>query len=216
MKACHWYKTTREKYSVKENPNTLSGNVDIADEDVMKAMAAIPGYIDITTTDFKAVYRIAHALAEERILNSVKARDIMTRPVHAVKADTTLIQAATLLAEKNISGAPVVDEEWRILGVVSEKDFLKRMGSLTGESFMEIIANCLGSKECLAAPVRAKTAGDIMTQPAITAREDMTVANIAALFASKKINRLPIVDENDKLSGIVARSDLVNAYCLMG
>jgi CBS-domain-containing membrane protein len=200
---------------VKEKPNQLSDEVNISDADVMKAMAAIPGYIDITTRDFKAVYRIAHDLARERILRSVRAKDIMARPVHVVKADTPLVHTATLLAEKDISGVPVVDGESRVLGVVSEKDLLMRMGSL-GASFMEIIANCLNNKGCLAAPVRAKTAGDIMTHPAITAREDMTVADIAALFGSKKINRVPIVDEDGKLKGIVARSDLVNAYCRMG
>jgi CBS domain-containing membrane protein len=199
-----------------ETKNTKNDAVDISDEDVIQGIAALPGYIDITPSDFKEVYRAAYAHALKRMMTSVKARDIMTRPVLVVQADATLVQTASLLAEKNISGVPVVDGSNQIIGVVSEKDFLKNMGSDAGESFMEVIANCLNNNGCVAAPIRAKTAGDLMSHPAVTARENISVADIAALFAARRINRLPIVDEKNQPVGLVARSDLVNAYCLLG
>ncbi len=100
--------------------------VDISDADVIKAMKAMQGYIDITPADFKEVYRVAYALAQDRMMKSLKAADVMTAPVHVVDTEQDLIATATLLAEKSISGAPVVDRNGGVIGVISEKDFLWR------------------------------------------------------------------------------------------
>ena len=60
--------------------------VDISDADVMKAMKAMQGYIDITPADFKEVYRVAYALAQDRMMHALKAVDVMTSPVHVIGA----------------------------------------------------------------------------------------------------------------------------------
>jgi CBS domain-containing membrane protein len=190
--------------------------VEMSDADVLKAMADMQGYIDITPADFREVYRAAFTHALQRMLSSIKAKNIMSRPVQVVSQDMDLARTATLLAEKKISGAPVVDEHGRVVGVVSEKDFIKNMDIGNSGSFMGVIADCLKNKECLARPMRAKTIRDIMTAPAITAREDISVGEISALFMEKRINRLPIVDSEEKAVGIVARSDMVNVYCMIG
>ena len=72
---------------------------------------------------------------------------------------------------------------------------------------MQIIAGCLQNKGCSAAPIRSQLAMDIMTAPAITAREDMPAAEVVNLFADKKINRLPVLDLKKNLVGIVSRAD---------
>jgi len=200
---------------VKEPGDTKVDPMEISDEDVVQAMAAIPGYIDITTSDFKEIYRTAYALALKRMMTSIQAKDIMTRPVQVVQAETSLMETAGLLAEKNISGVPVVDGDHKVIGVVSEKDFIKNMGAGMTGSFMGIIRECLKNKGCVAAPVRAKFTRDIMSHPAVTAREDISISEISALFAARGINRLPIVDGENRLVGIVTRSDLVQSYCLL-
>lgn len=190
--------------------------VDISDKDVMAAMRAMHGYIDITPADFKEVYRVAYALAKERMMTALKAADIMSSPVHVIGAGADLIATAALLAEKGISGAPVTDQDGRIVGVVSEKDFLRKMGAGQSGSFMQVIALCLKNKGCLATPMVNRIAGDIMTAPAITATADISIGAISALLMEKNINRLPIVDADEKLIGIVTRSDLVSSFCMLG
>lgn len=190
--------------------------VDISDDDVMAAMKAMQGYIDITPADFREVYRVAYALARERMMTAFKAADIMSAPVYTVRADSDLISAAGLLAEKGISGAPVTDPEGRIVGVLSEKDFLRRMGAERSGSFMQVVARCLGEKGCVASPMKNRTAGDIMTAPPLTAGTDITIGAISAILMEKNINRLPIVDADGRPVGIVTRSDLVNAFCMLG
>lgn len=190
--------------------------VEIKDEDVLKAMRSMHGYLDITTKDFKAIYRAAYAHAVDRVLNALRASDVMTKPVHAIDVGTSLIDTAQLLADQGISGAPVVDRQGIIVGVISEKDFLRMMGAGRRNSFMEIVAHCLKHRGCVASPMRDNVVDTIMSKPAITAAADITIAGIAALFTKEGINRLPIVDKDDKPIGIVARSDLVKSYCLFG
>ena len=176
--------------------------VDISDADVMAAMKAMQGYIDITPADFREIYRVAYALARERMMSSLKAADIMTSPVHGVTVDSDLIAAASLLADKGISGAPVTDAKGCIVGIISEKDFLRQMGASKSGSFMQVVAHCLKNKGCVATP--------------ITAAVDISIGAISELLMEKNINRLPIVDAYGKLVGIVTRSDLVNAFCTLG
>lgn len=190
--------------------------VDLSDEDVMAAMKAMMGYIDITPGDFREVYQVAYALAQERMMTALKAADVMTTPVYAINADTDLTAAAELLAEHGISGAPVTDGGGRIIGVVSEKDFLRGMGADRSGSFMQVVAHCLKNKGCMAAPMVGLTAGDIMTAPAITAPSDISIADVSALLMENTINRLPIADAEGRPAGIVTRSDLVNAFCMLG
>lgn len=190
--------------------------VDISEQDVLEAMKAMQGYIDITPADFREVYRFALEAAQKRIMTALKVADIMSSPVHTVEKEMDLIQAANLLAEKGVSGAPVVDAQGKIAGVVSEKDFLVHMGAVPGGSFMLIVANCLQSKGCVAAPLRKLTVGDIMNSPAITAKAEISAAEAAALLRRKGINRVPIVDGEGRLLGIVTRSDLVHGYGRLG
>lgn len=190
--------------------------VEISDSDVMAAMKSMQGYIDITPSDFREVYRLAYALANERMMTAFKAADIMSSPVQAVRTDTDLVTTATLLAEKGISGAPVTDAAGRVVGVISEKDFFRQMGASQGGSFMAVVAHCLKNKGCAATPMKNRTAGDIMTAPAISAAADIAIGALSALLMEKNINRLPIVEKDGHLVGIVTRSDLVNAFCMLG
>lgn len=189
--------------------------VDISDDDVLAAMKSMQGYIDITPADFREVYQVAYALARQRIFGARRAAEIMTSPVLTVPADADLLATATLLAENGISGAPVIDQAGRVVGVISERDFLRQMGAGSSDSFMGVIAHCLGSKGCVAAPMAHRTAADLMSTPAVTATEDITIAEISALLTEKNINRIPILDAGGGPVGIVTRTDLVNSFCMI-
>ncbi|MBR9980516.1 MAG: CBS domain-containing protein [Desulfatitalea sp.] len=189
--------------------------VDISEDDVMNAMRTIQGYIDITPADFREIYQIAYTLARKRMLTALKAADVMTTPVITIAEGMDLLETASLLAVRNISGAPVVDTEARIIGVISEKDFLARMGAGPDGSFMHVIAHCLKHKGCVAVPMKSHSAGEIMTAPPITGTPDRTIADISSLFTEHNINRLPIVDSENRPIGIVTRSDLVSGLCML-
>ena len=201
---------------MKELPDQGCSPLAISDEDVIEAMKTIPGYIDITPGDFKEVYQAAYALAVKRLFNILTAEAIMTKSVLLVDQGLALVQAAALLAESQVSGAPVVGDDGVIVGVVSEKDFLREMGVGEKPSFMRIATHCLNNQSCMIGRLHNKTVADIMTRPPITGTRDMTVGAISALFAERQINRLPIIDGQQRPVGIVTRTDLAHSFHTCG
>jgi CBS domain-containing protein len=194
----------------RRNDKADSSGLDITDKDIYEAMSDIPGYLDITPGDLKEIYRHAYRHAVRRLGTSVKAKDVMTRNVVSVAPGTLVSEIARLMAEHGISGVPVV-EEGKVVGVISEKDFLAHMGSHRIETLMALLAEFLDRKECPTEPLQSKTARDIMSEPAITVHEDTTLAEIAALFTLNHVNRVPVVGKEGVMIGIVSRDDLVRA-----
>jgi CBS domain-containing protein len=191
-------------------------HLEISDRDIHEAMKEIPGYLDITSGDFKELFRLAYRHAVKRLVHAMKAQDIMTRDVISVKRGTPLKEVAAIMAEKGISGVPVIEEDGSVAGVISEKDFLARMGAKDTKTFMGVVAECLKDRGCVALDVRAKKAEDIMSTPPFTVDEDTTLMDITNIFTERKINRVPVVDRKSKLVGIVSREDIVEAPLLRG
>lgn len=184
---------------------------DITDGDILEALKEIQGYLDITPADLKEIYRLAFRHALERVRRPVTAGEIMTRRVHHVGVGTPLAEVADLMARQGVSGVPVLDEAGRVAGVISEKDFLRRMGSADTAHIMDVIAACLGGRGCAALPIRGRVAADIMKAPAITVREDTSTLEIMRIFTTMHINRVPVIDGSGKLDGIVSRADILRA-----
>jgi CBS domain-containing membrane protein len=185
------------------------GPQDISDEDILKAMGDMEGYVDITPGDFKEVYRHAYEHALNRLLRSLPAKEVMSKRVVAVGLDTPLKDVAEAMARRGISGVPVLDQNEVVIGVISERDFLHAFGPEAAKSFMEVLAACLAGTGCIAVTARKQKAREIMTSPPICVGEDTPVSEIARIFAEKHINRVPVTDRNGRLAGIVSRADIV-------
>jgi CBS domain-containing membrane protein len=191
------------------DPSCNEPEIVLSDDDVYEAMKGISGYLDITPSDFRELYRYAFRHACRRIATSVTARDIMTARVISVGVDSPLKEVADLMAEKKISGLPVMAPDGAVAGVISEKDFLHRLGAGSAKTFMGIVSECLRGSGCIAVAIRGQHARDIMTAPAVTVSEKATLAEMTDLFARKGINRVPVIDATGKLSGIVSRADII-------
>jgi len=188
----------------------------ISDEDIYEAMKEIPGYLDITPGDFKDLYKLVYRHTLQRIAESVQAKDIMTGTVVTVQPDTPVQEAAGLMAVKEVSGVPVVDATKHVVGILSEKDFLSRMGPGGPKTFMDVVARCLVAKGCAALAIREKNVEDIMTSPAVTVEQDANLLEISTLLKEKKINRVPVIDQQGILAGIISREDIVHTPLLPG
>ncbi len=198
-----------------ESNQSSCNPVDISESDVISAMKEIQGYIDIAPSDFKEVFQIAYAHAMRRIMKSRTAGDIMSRPVACIQSSMDMIDAIHFLAGKHFSGAPVVDASGKIVGVLSEKDFLRKIGLNQPNSFMEILSQSLNRHGRLLSDLHNHAVGEIMSTPPITAGPEMTMDLISSLFLEVQINRLPIVDAAGRPIGIVTRTNLVQSYCAL-
>jgi CBS domain-containing protein len=135
----------------------------------------------------------------------------MTTDVVAVKPDTPVAEVAAAMGRRGVSGVPVVDAAQKVVGVISEKDFLSRMGVQDAKNFMSLVANCLMTKGCMTLPIDCALAGDLMTSPAVTVAPDTPVRTIAALLTGRGINRVAVTDSAGRLLGLVSRADIVKA-----
>lgn len=94
--------------------------LEMSDEDILDAMRHIPGYIDITTMDFRAIYHLAHNHALERMFRHVRAGNLMRTGIEPLHLDTRLDEAARLLADQGRKSLPVIDDGGYAIGILTE------------------------------------------------------------------------------------------------
>ncbi len=152
------------------------------------------------------------------------AKDIMSTPPISVKSDTSLSEIIRVLDRHDIRGVPVTDYDGRVIGVVSEKDLRKYTHLIIGQPIRDLCAmyNTLEEQEGEARggttrsmdmleAVATATAGVVMTDLVITAKENTPLLEVIHMINQNKINRIPIVDDDGRLTGVVSRKDVVRA-----
>lgn len=138
-------------------------------------------------------------------------KDVMTDKVIWVERDTPFAAIAAALHQYRVSAFPVLDEAGQVIGVVSESDLLSKLALGGGEDGMPgMITGILRQHEMEKA--RAVTAGELMTSPAATVSPDDTLEQAARLMYVRRVKRLPVVDADNHLAGIVSRADVLAVY----
>jgi len=143
--------------------------------------------------------------------STVRVGDVMTRDVVSVTPDIPLKDVAAVLVERGISGLPVCGPDGVVVGVLSEADLLVKQGGSperSGGLFAWLVETASAPD---LAKLRAHTAGEAMTAPAITVETASPVSEAARTMVSLGVNRLPVV-EDGRLVGIVTRADLVRLF----
>ena len=143
----------------------------------------------------------------------MRAHQIMTRKLITVKADTSIREAADLMLQHHISGLPVVGEAGKLLGIVSEGDFMRRSEIGTQGPRIRWLDFLMGPGKSAEDFVHAygRKVGEIMTKDDLfTVTEDMPLEQLVRLMEREHVKRLPVL-RGDALVGIVTRSDLLRA-----
>jgi CBS domain-containing protein len=144
------------------------------------------------------------------------ARDIMTENVITIKKDSSIEELSEILLKNKISGVPVVGNDGKIAGVVTEGDIIVQDTDLHFPRYFKLLDGIIyldslnrfrdNLKKHLATKVE-----DIMVTKVKTISPETTISDIAELMLRMKINRLPVVDEDDNILGIVTRADIVRS-----
>jgi CBS domain-containing protein len=138
-------------------------------------------------------------------------KDVMTSPVVWVKQDAPYKELAAALRENRVSAFPVLDDQGKVIGVVSEADLLTKEALDGGYDGMPgMITGLLRRQE--QGKARGITAADLMTHPAVTISPDAAIENAARLMYKSKIKRLPVVDSDGHLTGIISRADVLSVF----
>ncbi len=149
---------------------------------VLSAPTGALASLGVTLDDSEIVDLLDAVEAMDERPLPVAARDVMTPDPVTIRPEESLHEAAQLLADHRISGLPVRDAQGSLVGVVSEFDLIARGGA---------------------------TVADVMTRDVVTARDTAPVSHVRAMLVSRRLKRVPIVDGNGRLVGLISRADLV-------
>ena len=142
------------------------------------------------------------------------AGQIMTKNVITVSPGDAVEQVARLLLEHQVSGLPVVDAENRVVGIISEGDLVIREKEVKAPAFSEVLGGVifLESQKRFFEELKktiALTVGELMSHKVFTVSEETSLEQIATLMTKKEVNRVPVVNADNKLVGIVTRQDII-------
>jgi CBS domain-containing protein len=143
----------------------------------------------------------------------MRAHQIMTRPVITVTPDTTMVEAANLMLQKHVSGLPVVDATGKLVGMISEGDFIRRSEIGTQRKRGRFLKFILGPGRAASDFVQehGRRVSEIMTrEPLVTVSEETPLDRIVEVMERNNIKRAPVIRDG-KVVGIVSRSNLLQA-----
>jgi CBS domain-containing protein len=142
----------------------------------------------------------------------MRAHQIMTRPVITVTPETTIVEAANTMLQRHVSGLPVVDAAGKLVGIISEGDFIRRSEIGTQRQRGRFLKFILGPGKAATDFVHehGRKVAEIMTPEPMTITEDTDLAEIVHLMEKNNVKRLPVT-RGDRIVGIVSRANLLQA-----
>lgn len=143
-----------------------------------------------------------------------QAQDIMTSTVITVRTDTPVREIAHIFTEHNISGVPVVDDQDKVIGIVTESDLIFQNKRLSVPPVITILDSFffLDSPEKMERELKkiaGATVGDIFSSPAISISPETPLDEIATLMTEKKVHTLPVLNDSGRMIGIVGKKDII-------
>lgn len=149
-------------------------------------------------------------------MHTKKAKDIMTSEVIVAKKGDSIIDVAKILINKHIGGLPVVDEEDKVIGIISETDIIKKEKHIKSPAFITflqgvIMLDDIKEIEEDIKDIAAYKIEDLMSTEVVKVNEDESFDDVANIMIRKSVNRVPVVDKNNKLKGIICRYDIIRA-----
>jgi CBS domain-containing protein len=147
----------------------------------------------------------------------MRAHQIMTKPVITVTPETTTLEAANIMLRNHVSGLPVVDAAGKLVGIVSEGDFLRRGEIGTQRRRSRWLRFILGPGTAARDFVveHGRQISEVMTPEPFTVTEDVPLADVIDLMEAKSVKRLPVMC-GEKIVGIVTRANVLQAVASLG
>ncbi|SIO66463.1 BON domain-containing protein [Bradyrhizobium erythrophlei] len=146
----------------------------------------------------------------------MRAHQIMTRSVYSVLPEATILEAANIMLQRHISGLPVVEAAGKLVGIVSEGDFIRRSEIGTQRKRGRWLKFLLGAGESATEFVHehGRKISEVMTRDPLTISEDTPLEEIVKIMENNGVKRLPVM-RGDKLVGIVSRANLLQAVATL-
>ncbi|OGM99726.1 MAG: hypothetical protein A2817_02515 [Candidatus Yanofskybacteria bacterium RIFCSPHIGHO2_01_FULL_39_8b] len=144
------------------------------------------------------------------------AKDIMTKEVISVPVETSLLDVAKVLAERNFDGVPVVDNEGHLVGIVTEYDLINKTSAVHLPTLQIVLKNLPQFKKEEAhfqEEILSLKVSDIMNKEPLTLSPDISYDDVIKLFREHhRVNPIPVVDKDNKVLGVISRFDVLRPF----
>lgn len=185
-------------------------------EDYVRALQSMNSFIDVGVDDLMTLADRARAFAAQRATESLGASDIMTHPVCTVTAQTSMSEAAHLMVSERISGLPVVDGDGRLVGIITEADFLRGLGLPAHHPTQSVWQSLEAMFSHLAQHTGPERPDDLvadhMVREVVCASLEQDVYKVLELMSRHRVKRVLVCDVEHRVLGVVTRSDLVRVF----
>lgn len=186
---------------------------ELTREDFVNALKEMGTFMDVAVDDLLELNSKAAKYARVRKTESLRIENLMTRSMITVSPDTSLADAAHLLVTNRISGLPVVDAQQRLLGIITEADFLRAMG-VPSHQPNHSLWQTLEAMFAHPPEIREPTGrvADLMVENVITVKPEHTLHDVIEIMKHNRIKRVVVCDDTGRVQGMVTRSDLVRVF----
>ena len=189
------------------------GEIEIADADILEAMREIPGYLDISTADFRSLYHLAYHHAVDRLFQGISARRLMMPQVQPLTLDDSLAEAIPLFVDQGLKTLPVIDNDGRLQGILTETDVLRALGAGT---FMALLQGLLAEGGCLSLQAYQRPVRDLMTSPAVSVPVEASYRELFQAFTRHPGRGMPVTHADGRLAGMLLRKHFLQACPFAG
>jgi CBS-domain-containing membrane protein len=181
--------------------------IELSDADILDAMRHIPGYLDITTEDFRTIYHLAHRHALGRLLGNFTAGALMRTGIQPLLAGMSLAEAAREMVRSGYKALPVVDAQGCVIGMLTERDFLRRFNVAT---FLELLLNARDGAFELTHRWHEMPVSAAMTSSVVVISRDAGFGEVVDAFRQHDGRSLPVVNSDRHLQGLLLRKDFIS------
>jgi CBS domain-containing membrane protein len=182
----------------------------IQTQDLRAALRDLDEFVDVDERELKEIYNLATARAFRREFGELTCARIMSAAPIAVEFGEDLEAVWALMRQHKIKALPVIDRGRHVLGVITLTDFFRHARVEQHENLGEKLRKLIQPSHASHSQ-KPEVAGQIMSAPALTARADAHIAELARLLTERGIHQAPIVDERGKLAGLVTQTDMIAA-----
>ncbi|MFT3735275.1 MAG: HPP family protein [Rhodocyclaceae bacterium] len=194
----------------REHEISAASRAGFSDSDLDEVLAGFPQMLDIRREDLQQLLQQAEAHAYKRRFGEVVCADIMARKVVYAEYATPLDEAWALMREHGIKALPVIDRARRVIGIVTQADFMKHAAADGHEHIASGLRRLLRRNRSTHSD-KPEAVGQIMSKPAQTAQTDLHITELVPLLGGDGHSHIPIVDDERRLAGIITQRDLIVA-----
>jgi len=205
--ARHQQKRSFIFYDDQQKDTSTANSTPFSTDDLNSALHEMHAYIDVSIEDLNQIYAHANLFAHKRELGSMTCHDMMHANIASVEFGDYLDTTWALMQMHGLKGMPVTNRVQRIIGMITVTDFQKEAAKYSGETVEKRLKKMMKRTGELSSN-KPEVVGQLMTSPAITLSEATPVSEAISVFAENKISHIPIINDEQRLVGILLRSDI--------